>query len=233
MTRAIYRKSLYIIAFFVLLMFLCPLAHVQAADVTDSIQVNSSRSYYNRRTGEFSFNATLKNISSDNFPAPLIAVITNLSSAQVSVSNPDGTDSNGNPYFDYSNLLNDDNVLSAGETSGSKPWIFHNPGNVRFNFNAQIISGDGDNVPPFINITNPVHDSNTSNDLPLITIGYGDEGSGLDLSSFNVFVNGVDLSVPTVQIIRSQPRFPRVPTPSLPQSATMPATAAVQTQPSR
>ena len=179
----------FVCSFFAIL-FLASVA--QAADVTDSIQVNSSRSFYNRRTGEFSFDATLKNISSNNFPAPLMAVITNLSSAQVTVSNPDGTDSNGNPYFDYSGLLGDDDVLSAGEISGAKKWIFHNPRNLRFTYDVQIIAGAGDDVPPSISITHPVDQSVISNGLPFITIKFSDAESGINAGSFSAQINSVD-----------------------------------------
>ena len=166
----------------------------QAADVTNSIHVSSSRSFYNSRTGEFSFNATLENISSDNFSPPIIAVISNLSSDQVTVANPDGTDSSGNPYFDYSGLLGDDNILNAGEPSGAKEWIFHNPMNVRFTYDAQIIAGAGpaDDVPPSISITNPVNNSVTTTSAPYITIEFSDDGSGINLGSLAVQINGTD-----------------------------------------
>jgi len=166
----------------------------QAADVTDSIHVSSSRSFYNSRTGEFSFNATLENISSDNFSAPIIAVISNLSSDQVTVSNPDGTDSSGNPYFDYSGSVGDDNILSAGESSGAKEWIFHNPMNVRFTYDVQIMAGAGpaDNLPPSISITNPVNNSVTTTSSPYITVEFSDDDSGINLSSLAIQINGTD-----------------------------------------
>jgi len=166
----------------------------QAADVTNSIHVSSSRSFYNSRTGEFSFNVTLENITSDNFSAPIIAVISNLSSDQVTLSNPDGTDSSGNPYFDYSGLLGDDNTLSAGEVSGAKKWIFHNPRNVRFTYDVQIMAGFviTDNVPPSINITNPVNNSVTTTIKPYITIEFADDNSGINLSSLAIQINGTD-----------------------------------------
>ena len=168
----------------------------QAADVTNSIHVSSSRSFYNSRTGEFSFNATLENISSDNFSAPIIAVISNLSSDQVTVSNPDGTDSSGNPYFDYSGSLSDDNTLSTGEVSGAKKWIFHNPRNVRFTYDVQIMAGVGptdiDTDPAFISITNPVNNSTITDATPYVTIEFSDEDSGVNLSSCYIQINGTD-----------------------------------------
>lgn len=166
----------------------------QAADVTDSIQLNSSGSFYNRRTGEYSYNVVLENISSNGFQSPITAVITNLSSADVTVSNADGTDSGGNPYFDYSGLLGDDNILSAGELSGAKKWIFHNPTRVRFTYDVQIMAGAGptDNVPPSISITNPVNNSVTTTTTPYITIEFNDDDSGINLSSLAIQVNGTD-----------------------------------------
>jgi predicted negative regulator of RcsB-dependent stress response len=66
----------------IVLLFL--IAHT--SDVTDSIQA------YNRRTGEYSYDVILENISSDSFQSPIIAVITHISSADVTVSRADGTD---------------------------------------------------------------------------------------------------------------------------------------------
>jgi hypothetical protein len=73
----------------------------QAADVTDSIQINESGAFYNRRSGDFSFDVVLEDISSGGFQAPITAAITDLSSADVTVSNADGIENSGNLYFDY------------------------------------------------------------------------------------------------------------------------------------
>lgn len=167
----------------------------QAADMADSIQINSSGSFYNRLTCEFSFNTTLKNTSCDNFSAPIIAVISNLSSDQVTVSNPDGTDTSGNPYFDYSGFLGDDNTLSDSEVSGAKKWIFHNPRNVRFTYDIQIVSGAvgaADDVLPSISITNPVNNSVTTTAAPYITIEFGDDDSGINVESLAIQINGIN-----------------------------------------
>jgi len=167
---------------------------VQATDVTDSIQVNESGAFYNRRTGDYSYDVVLENISSNGFQSPITAVITNLSSADVTVSNADGTDSSGNPYFDYSGSLGDDNLLSPGELSGAKKWIFHNPTRVRFTYDVQIISGVAttDDVPPSISITNPVNISVTTTSAPYITIEFSDDDSGINLSSLAIQINGTD-----------------------------------------
>jgi len=167
---------------------------VQAEDVTDSIQVNESGAFYNRRTGDYSYDVVLENISSGGFQSPITAVITNLSSADVTVSNADGTDSSGNPYFDYSGSLSDDNLLSPGELSGAKKWIFHNPTRVRFTYDVQIISGvtTTDDVLPSISITNPVNNSVTTTSTPYITIEFSDDDSGINLSSLAIQINGTD-----------------------------------------
>ena len=167
---------------------------VQAADVTDSIQINESGAFYNRRTGNYSYNVVLENISSNGFQSPITAVITNLSSADVTVSNADGTDSSGNPYFDYSGLLGDDNILNAGELSGAKKWIFHNPTRVRFTYDVQIMAGAAttDDVLPSISITNPVDNSVTTTTNPYFTIEFTDDDSGINLSSLAIQINGTD-----------------------------------------
>ena len=168
---------------------------VQAEDVTDSIQVNESGAFYNRRTGDYSYDVVLENISSSSFQSPITAVITNLSSADVTVSNADGTDSSGNPYFDYSaDLLGDDNILTAGELSGARKWIFHNPTRIRFTYDVQIMAGYGpaDNLPPSISITNPVNNSVTTTTTPYITIQFADKNSDINLSSLAIQINGTD-----------------------------------------
>jgi PKD repeat protein len=47
-------------------------------------------------------------------------------------------------------------------------------------------------LPPDITITNPPDGDTIETKTPNVTISYSDIGSGLDLSSFNVIINGVD-----------------------------------------
>lgn len=49
--------------------------------------------------------------------------------------------------FDYSELLGDDGVLEPGETSQSKPWVFHDPGLVAFSFAVQATFSLGPDSP--------------------------------------------------------------------------------------
>ncbi|MBU1074392.1 hypothetical protein KKG45_14215, partial [bacterium] len=49
--------------------------------------------------------------------------------------------------FDYSGLLGDDGVLEHGETSGSKTWIFHDPGLVSFSFQGRAEFGTAPDLP--------------------------------------------------------------------------------------
>ena len=185
-----------IVLFFLFSVFYQTSFVIAAEEVTDSIQTNASRSFYNTRTGDYSFSVSLRNVSTNEIHAPLTVVITNISSSQVTVANPDGTDPSGNPYFDYSGLLGGDSVLSPGESSTSKRWVFHNPRNVRFRYTVKILGevGNQDNIPPTLKITNPVDNSSLGSLTPLITISFYDDGSGIDTNSFNASLDGTDIS---------------------------------------
>lgn len=49
--------------------------------------------------------------------------------------------------FDYSNLLGDDGVLTTGELSGARSWIFHDPGLASFSFGARLEAGLEPDLP--------------------------------------------------------------------------------------
>jgi hypothetical protein len=86
------------------------------------------------------------------FPSALV-LLRDFNPEAVTVLNADAVDSTlvgtdpviGLAYiFDYSDLLGDDRVLTPGETSGPKRWIFHDPGLVAFSFSADALFGLGD-----------------------------------------------------------------------------------------
>lgn len=57
---------------------------------------------------------------------------------------------------------------------------------------ATYFTYETDNVPPSINITNPVNGSTITNSTPYITIEFSDDDSGVNLGSFSVQINDVD-----------------------------------------
>ena len=179
--------------FVVLLSFLTLPSFVYAEDITDSIYCKKSRGTYDRRSGEYSFDVYLENISAQSFAQPIYAVVKNISSDLVTDLSGDGSDADGNPWHDYSGYLGD-GVLGPGETSQPKRWVFSNPNNVRFSYDVQILAGgvSGDEDPPLIAITNPINAGAISNASPYVTIVYSDAGSGINPNSLEVQINGVD-----------------------------------------
>jgi hypothetical protein len=92
----------------------------------------------------------IKNISGQPIYGPLTAVFKTLTPGPptITIGNADGGGEGLGCYYDYSNSLGGDNILSPGETTGYKLWIFQE--NVRpavnFKFFADVI-GDLDGVP--------------------------------------------------------------------------------------
>jgi len=102
-------------------------------NVTTTSQLTTFGTRFDRRTGQFSMQATWKNIGLEQFSAPMQMVIENITPPAVTVANADGTTPEGKPYYDYSNLVGD-GKLDPGETSSAKQLIFNNPSRVRFEF---------------------------------------------------------------------------------------------------
>ena len=93
--------SFFIIFLLVVCMFpILESVHAQT-DVSDQIQINYSNPLYDRRTRVTSYDVTLANTGDASVSAPIKVIIESISSDQVSVANPDGTTTDGKPYFDY------------------------------------------------------------------------------------------------------------------------------------
>lgn len=92
----------------------------------------------------------IRNISTAPIYGPLTAVFRTLTPGPptITIPNADGGGGGLGCYYDYSMLLGPDEVLSPGETSGYKLWIFqeHVTPPVSFRFFADVI-GDLDGVP--------------------------------------------------------------------------------------
>jgi hypothetical protein len=101
----------------------------------------------------------IKNISSQPIYGPLTAVFKTLTPGPptITIPNADGGGEGLGCYYDYSNLLGGDNVLSPGETTGYKLWIFqeHVTPPVNFRFFADII-GDLDTNPKTVTNDQPL-----------------------------------------------------------------------------
>jgi len=108
------------------------------SDVSALVAVANSNILFDRRSGQYSMDMTIKNTSQETLSSPIKLIIQNIKPS-ISVVNADGID-NGNPYFDYSGLVGTDNNLSPGEISSVKRVIFSNPQRLRFSFDAKVIA---------------------------------------------------------------------------------------------
>jgi len=160
-------------------------------DVSNQIEINYANSLYDRRAGITSYDATLTNTGGDSISAPIKVIIEGISSGQVSVANPDGTTTDGKPYFDHSNFLGDE-ALDSQETSQAKKWKFYNPTRIRFTVQTLVLGGEEEYGPPDIAITNPVDDGIIADATPFITLLFNDTESGIDTNSFEIEINGVN-----------------------------------------
>jgi len=101
-----------------------------------------------------SLQVAIHNLGEPLFPA-LMVWLSDFLPPSVTVQNPDVMlpDPQGNdvlPWaygFDYSELLGEDGVLSEGEISGEREWIFGDPGLLPFSFAARLEAGLQPNLP--------------------------------------------------------------------------------------
>jgi hypothetical protein len=76
-------------------------------------------------SGIVAFDAVVSNATDMSIYPPIKFVITSISPPSVTVANPDGFDGTGHPYFDYSDKLGSDGLLSPGERSNPAHCVFH------------------------------------------------------------------------------------------------------------
>lgn len=133
-------------------LFLSTYSVYAETDITDLVQINNSRMLMDRLTSENYFNASLTNISEESLLAPITVVVDSISTAAVTVSNPDGFTEDGLPYYIYT-VEND--LLEASLSTESKTWRFANPQRARFTYTVSVydssivfIDNDGDGVSP-------------------------------------------------------------------------------------
>ena len=104
--------------------------------VDDLVSISVGRASYDRRTAQFSVNATITNTSQVVIYNPVWLVIETISNPGVTLSNADGTTIDGKPYVDLSGLLGN-GQLDPGETI-SKRIYFNNPNRVQFTFEPSL-----------------------------------------------------------------------------------------------
>jgi hypothetical protein len=104
--------------------------------VNNLVNISCGRVGYDRRTGQFSVDVTVKNTSVTVIASPVWFVIETISSPAVTLAGSDGTTVDGKPYMDLSGLLGN-GQLDAGETI-SKRIYFNNPNRVQFTFKPSV-----------------------------------------------------------------------------------------------
>ena len=109
----------------------------QAAQVAvdDLVTVSYGRVMYNRRTGEFSYTATLVNNSDTDLEGPVWLVIANLVPTTAVVVNADGQ-LDGQPYIE---VLGSGIAFKSGQTI-SRALIIKNPSRYRITFNDPVLA---------------------------------------------------------------------------------------------
>ena len=103
--------------------------------VDDLVTVSYGRVMYNRRTGEYSYTATLVNASGTDLQGPVWLAIENLLPAGALITNADG-EVNGSPYIE---ALGSGVAFNSGQTLSSV-LIIKNPSRYRITFDDQVLA---------------------------------------------------------------------------------------------
>jgi hypothetical protein len=103
--------------------------------VDDLVSVSYGRVMYNRRTGEFSYTATIVNNSNTDLEGPVWLVIANLVPTTAVVVNADGQ-LDGHPYIE---VLGSGIAFNSGQTI-SRALIIKNPSRYRITFIDQVLA---------------------------------------------------------------------------------------------
>ena len=121
-------------------------------------------------TEQLSLQVALRNLGDDIHP-PVMLWLSEFQPAAVFVLNPDAVRMADGPDdllppaygFDYTGLFGEDGVLSHGETSQAKLWVFQDPGLGSFAFRARLEAGL---VPDLPRIAGRVWEDFNGNGLP-------------------------------------------------------------------
>ena len=103
--------------------------------VDDLVTVSYGSIMYNRRTGEYSYTATIVNQSDTDLEGPLWLIIQNLQPSDAVITNADGY-INGDPYIE---ALGEGIAFKSGDTISSV-LIIKNPSRYRITFDDQVMA---------------------------------------------------------------------------------------------
>ncbi|WP_347986711.1 carboxypeptidase-like regulatory domain-containing protein [Methylomonas sp. AM2-LC] len=145
---------------FILLLTLLPQPSQAAATTTqiwqalanNPVTVSLTTPVRNRRSADATLNINLTNSSAQTIAGPLRLVITDLSPANVSISNATGVDAAGEPYFDLTGYVG--KSFTPGG-NGQINVIVKGGGPAIFTFNTRIEQQITQTQPLSVNITSP------------------------------------------------------------------------------
>jgi len=118
----------------------------EEAAAINFIQIKSGNFQFDFQNKIFSFDVTLTNVSPTIVFTPIQTVIANLRPGppMITVVNADGgsealAGGNGNgTFFDYTELVGADKLLTGNESSAARNWKFFNPQIVQFSFTVNV-----------------------------------------------------------------------------------------------
>ncbi|AFY70885.1 RHS repeat-associated core domain protein [Thalassoporum mexicanum PCC 7367] len=108
-------------------------------EVTPSLEAKYGRTSYVNKDKVLSTEVSLENIGQYDINGPLLVAIDNLSDPTVQVQNFDGVTPDGIPYFDFTNLINEQG-LAIGSTSDQRTLSFFNPNESQFTYNLRVLA---------------------------------------------------------------------------------------------
>jgi YD repeat-containing protein len=112
----------------------------EEAAVTDLIRLKTGNFQFDFQNKIFSFDVTLTNVSQTIVFTPIQTVIANLRPGPptITVVNADGGGSGNGAFFDYTELVGADKLLTGNESSAARNWKFFNPQIKQFSFTVNV-----------------------------------------------------------------------------------------------
>ncbi|MEM6398797.1 MAG: Ig-like domain-containing protein [Cyanobacteria bacterium P01_D01_bin.116] len=108
-------------------------------DVSDSFSAEYKRTTYNADTKLLYADIAIRNNGSYSIDAPLIVAVTNISDPSVILRNPEGLTPDGIPYYNFSNLVENEK-LNPEELTSNSSLVFYNPEGGQFTYNLQVLA---------------------------------------------------------------------------------------------
>lgn len=128
------------ISLIIMLFSLLPVQHALAdfvlGDITDEVQVRKAKKDNIIRTNKDSLDLFIKNKSDQSLLGPFLLVIKDISNEMLEVSNADGFDADGNPYFEF---LQENEILKDNKKTERREILFINELKEKFEFTVSVM----------------------------------------------------------------------------------------------